>query len=70
MIDHIKLIGGPAGGRKLEVEAGTEHVTVASRERRDPARPGRSFGRRDCRYRRTDRGVGTGTIPRRYEYVA
>lgn len=71
MMDQIKLIGGPADGRKLEVNAGLEEITVAATERSDPTRPRRrrGAGRRDCRYRRTSQGVGTGLIPRRYEYV-
>lgn len=70
MKDHVKLAGGPADGRKLVVNADLEFVTVAARERHDPSRPSRHRqGKRDCRYRRTDQGVGTGLIPRRYEYV-
>lgn len=70
MMDHAILDGGPAAGRKLVVNAGLEEITVAARERDEVDRPRRRRqGKRDCRYRRTDRGVGTGVIPRRYEYV-
>lgn len=70
-MDNAILVGGPAAGRKLVVNAGLEVVTVTARQRHDPARPGRRRepGKRNCRYRRTDVGVGTGVIPRRYEFV-
>jgi hypothetical protein len=72
MMDHVILDGGPAAGRKLVVKAGLEEINVAARERDEADRPRRRrhAGKRDCRYRRTDRGVGTGLIPRRYRFVA
>ena len=72
MMEHVKLAGGPADGRKLVVKDSPETITVAANGRPDPSRPRRrrSEGKRDCRYRRTDRGVGTGTIPKRYVFVA
>lgn len=71
-MEHVKLEGGPADGRKLVVKDSPETVTVAPNQRRpDPSRPRRhrGEGKRDCRYRRTDRGVGTGLIPKRYVFV-
>lgn len=73
MQDHAVLVGGPADGRKLMVNSDLEEITVAPNRRRpDPSRPrrGREYGKRDCRYRRTTRGVGTGLIPKRYVFVA
>lgn len=75
MMDKAILVGGPAAGRKLEVRAGLEELHVTpNRKHDDPSRPrrrrdGRERGKRNCRYRRTDRGVGTGLIPRQYRYV-
>lgn len=73
MTDHVILEGGPAAGRKLEVRAGLDTLNVAAKERDEldrPSRRRRYRGRRDCRYRRTERGVGTGLVPRRYVFVA
>lgn len=71
-MDHVVLVGGPAAGRKLSVKAGLEQLNVAAKQLHDPSRPGRrrERGKRDCRYRRTDRGVGTGLIPRQYKFLA
>ncbi len=76
MREHVKLIGGPADGRRLVVKGEREQITVAAREavEPDPSTPRRHRrrrpeGKRNCRYRRTDRGVGTALIPKRYKYA-
>lgn len=72
-MEWARLVGGPADGRTLQVKDEPETVTVgASPPRHDPSRPRRHpprEGKRNCRYRRTDRGVGTGMIPKRYEFM-
>jgi hypothetical protein len=72
MMEHAKLVGGPADGRKLVVKDSPPFITVAARERNEHDRPHRRRrheGKRDCRYRRTDRGTGSGLIPKCYEYA-
>lgn len=71
-MEHVKLSGGPADGRKLVVKDRPPTITVSARAARDHGRPShhRQEGKRNCRYVRTDRGVGTGLIPKRYRFAA
>lgn len=83
MKDWIKLVGGPADGRTVQIASGTDIYAARVRLRAvpiDPSRPSRGRRRHRgrpprrgtelARYRRTSRGVGTMLLPRRYEYVA
>lgn len=82
MTNQIKLIGGPADGRRAKVNGDPDEYVAKVRPRPsappDPSHPSRHRGRQRRRgqgmerhrYRRTSRGVGTALIPRRYEYMA
>jgi len=72
MTEHVVLVGGPEAGRKLTIVKQHTVLNVDVRDRRPdlsrPRRRGRST-RRTAAYRRSEIGVGTALIRRRYVFA-